>query len=483
MTELVETLKRQVMRERAAREQAETLLEDKSRELYEASRALEKLYKVREAEFQEQRRMADELRQSEAKLRESQSRLSSIMNSIADAVIAIGSDGTIQTYNRAAERIFGYSVTETIGRNISMLLPEPHRSGHDGYLRRYCETLDAKVMGINREVEGQRKDGSLVPLEIAITEMDVAGAQKFVGICRDITRRKQREAEKAELEQELRQAQKMESLGTLAGGIAHEINTPVQYVGDNVRFLQDAFADLNAALLAFRGLASAAKEAGLLAEPLGKADAAAEDADLEYLSEEIPTSITQTLEGVGRISEIVQAIKEFSHPDAKEKSAIDINHAISTTVTVTRNQWKYVADLEESLDGSLPPVPCLPGEFNQVILNLIVNAAHAIEDSLGKDGEEKGHITVTTEKIDPWVEIRVSDSGTGIAQENLRKIFDPFFTTKEPGKGTGQGLAISHSIVTKKHGGSIAVESELGQGTTFVVRLPLGDGNQAEAAA
>lgn len=485
MTELVEALQRQVQRERAARKQAETLLEDKSRELYEASRALEKLYKIREAEFQEQRRMADELRESEARLREGQGRLSSIMNSIADAVIAIGSDGTIQTYNRAAERIFGYSVTETIGRNISMLLPEPYRSEHDGYLQRYCETLDAKVMGINREVEGQRKDGSMVPLEIAITEMDVAGAQMFVGICRDITRRKQRETEKAELEQELRQAQKMESLGTLAGGIAHEINTPVQYVGDNVRFLQDAFSDLNAALQAFQELASTAKDAGLLAEPLGKAEAAAEEADLEYLSDEIPTSIAQTLEGVGRISEIVQAIKEFSHPDAKEKSAIDINHAISTTVTVTRNQWKYVADLKEDLDDSLPLVPVLPGEFNQVILNLVVNAAHAIEDSFGddSDGEQKGCISVATKNADPWVEIRVSDSGTGIAEENLRKIFDPFFTTKEPGKGTGQGLAISHAIVTKKHGGSIAVESELGKGTTFILRLPFGESGEAEVAA
>ena len=192
----------------------------------------------------------------------------------------------------------------------------------------------------------------------------------------------------------------------------------------------------------------------------------------------MPASIDQSLEGIGRISEIVRAIREFSHPDAREKTAIDINHAITTTLTVAKNQIKYVADVETDFDTSLPPVSCHPGELNQVILNLLVNAAHAIE---GAASESKGRITVSTRRVADRVEIRIADSGTGIPEAIRKKIFDPFFTTKEPGKGTGQGLAICHTIITKKHGGTITVDSEPGEGATFVVCLPL-DGSGTSCA-
>lgn len=489
----IDALRAKIKRERKARKEAEALLETKSsalftayQELEQVARKLEGVVVERKQEFEEQRRLAEELKVSEGKLRANQTRLNSIMNSVLDAVISIDSDGTIHTYNRAAERIFGFSVTETIGRNISMLMPEPHRSQHDGYIRRYLEELKSSAIGVLREMEGQRKDGSSFPMELAISEMDLDEAQMFVGICRDISRRRERESEKMALEQELRQSQKMESLGTLAGGIAHEINTPVQYVGDNVRFLQDAYGDLAGLLEAYAVLLGEAEGVEPLSEVVQKVKAAAEEADVDYLLEEIPVSSAQTLEGVGRISEIVRAIKEFSHPDAKEKSAIDLNHAIGTTITVTRNQWKYCAELVEDFDESLPLVPCLPGEFNQVVLNLIVNAAHAIEDhgkALGESDGYTGTITVSTKRCDPWVEIRIGDSGTGIAKENQDRIFDPFFTTKEPGRGTGQGLAIAHNIITKKHGGNLSLESELGKGTTFILRLPLEDITLAEEAA
>ena len=197
-----------------------------------------------------------------------------------------------------------------------------------------------------------------------------------------------------------------------------------------------------------------------------------DQADAAYLLEEIPRAIDQTLEGVGRVAALVNAMKEFSHPDTKEKSLLDLNRAIAGTLTVARNEWKYVAELETDFDPSLPPVSCHPGEFNQVILNLIVNAAHAIGDVARQGGRKMGTIRVQTRKCADWAEIRIEDTGTGIPEKVRSRIFDPFFTTKEIGKGTGQGLAIARSVIVDKHGGSLHFETEEGRGTTFIVRLP-----------
>ena len=195
--------------------------------------------------------------------------------------------------------------------------------------------------------------------------------------------------------------------------------------------------------------------------------------DTGYLMEEIPKAIDQTLEGITRVSTIVSAMKEFSHPDTKEKIPLDLNHAINSTITVARNEWKYVADLETEFDPSLPLISCLPGEFNQVILNLIVNASHAISDVVKKGGPEMGKIKVQTRNCPEWAEILIQDTGTGIPEKARSRIFDPFFTTKAIGKGTGQGLAIARSVIVDKHGGSIHFETEEGKGTTFIIRLPL----------
>jgi signal transduction histidine kinase len=175
-------------------------------------------------------------------------------------------------------------------------------------------------------------------------------------------------------------------------------------------------------------------------------------------------------------------MKEFSHPGTKEKIPLNLNHAIDSTITVARNEWKYVAEVETDFDPLLPLVPCLPGEFNQVILNMIVNAAHAIDDANRKRGQEKGRINIQTLNCPKWAEIRIGDTGLGIPVEIRNRIFDPFFTTKEIGKGTGQGLAIAHSVVVDKHGGSIHFETEEGKGTTFVIRLPLDDKAPASKA-
>ena len=285
-------------------------------------------------------------------------------------------------------------------------------------------------------------------------------------IARDITDRKL-------MESQLTQAQKLESIGQLAAGIAHEINTPTQYIGDNTKFLQDGFGDLCKLIEKYAGLLEACKAGNVSADLIREIEETEKKADLEYLMEEIPRAIEQSLEGVDSVAKIVRAMKEFSHPGTEEKVPIDINKAIESTVTMSKNQWKYVADVVTNFDTSLPLVKCLPSEINQVILNIVVNAAHAIGDVVGKSGDKKGIITISTVQDGNCVVIRIQDTGTGIPELARTKIFDPFFTTKEVGKGTGQGLAISHDIVVKKHGGTITFDTEMGKGTAFNIRLPV----------
>jgi signal transduction histidine kinase len=282
------------------------------------------------------------------------------------------------------------------------------------------------------------------------------------------------------MEVQLRHALKLESIGQLAAGIAHEINTPTQFIGDNARFLQEGFGDLTALLRQYEKLLASAKTEALLPKLVEETEAAVARADLDYLMAEIPKAVAQSLQGVERVTKIVRAMKDFSHPGTDEKTPVDLNKAIESTITVARNEWKYVAEMVAEFDSTLPPVPCLPGEFNQVILNLIVNAAHTIADVVGDGGKGKGTITVSTRRAANWAEIRIRDTGAGIPEKVRDRIFEPFFTTKGVGKGTGQGLAIARSVVVDKHGGTIAFETDTGRGTTFIIRLPM---NPAVAAA
>jgi len=324
-----------------------------------------------------------------------------------------------------------------------------------------------KVDGIkNFECEVFRKDGSKIWISMSVRASRQNGEViRYEGMCEDIT-------ERTLLREQLLQAQKLESVGQLAAGIAHEINTPTQYIGDNVRFLKDAFEDLRKLLTNYERLLSAARSDALSGEMVREVGEILECTDAGYLLEEIPKAIDQTLEGVSRVAALVSAMKEFSHPSGKEKIPLDLNHAIGSTIAVSRNEWKYVAEMETDFDSSLPPVLCLAGEFNQVILNLIVNAAHAVGDVVKKGGPEKGKIKVQTMNRPEWAEIRIQDTGTGIPEQLRARIFDPFFTTKEIGKGTGQGLAIARSVIVDKHGGTIQFESEEGKGTTFIICLP-----------
>jgi len=271
----------------------------------------------------------------------------------------------------------------------------------------------------------------------------------------------------------LLQAQKLQAIGQLAAGIAHEVNTPAQYVTDNVSFLQRAFDKLWRLLEAQSSVVEGVRAGDATPQSLELVDAARASAKLDYLARQVPRAIEQSLAGLGQVSSIVKAMKEFSHPSGTEKQPFDLHDVIESTSIVAKSEWKYVADLDFDFDWTLPPVLLLRNEFSQVLLNLIVNAAHAIAAALPPASADKGKIVISTKAVGQQVEIRVKDSGTGIPEAVRSRIFEPFFTTKEVGKGTGQGLAIAYSVVVDKHAGSISFETKEGHGTTFVIALPL----------
>jgi signal transduction histidine kinase len=276
------------------------------------------------------------------------------------------------------------------------------------------------------------------------------------------------EERQKQLEIELRHAQKLESVGQLAAGIAHEINTPAQFVGDSVAFLADAFRDLRGLLASYREAVATGGTTPSVAQALAEAEATA---DISFIEENGTKAFERALEGLTRITTLVQAMREFAHPDHREQSPADLNRAITNTLAIARNAYKDVAEVETTL-GELPQVNCFVSDVNQVFLNLLVNAAHAVEDVVGHGGR-KGRIHVATRRVGGSVRIDVEDSGCGIPEAVRDRVFEPFFTTKEVGRGSGQGLAIARSIVVDKHGGTLTFTTEVGKGTTFTVTLPI----------
>jgi signal transduction histidine kinase len=282
-------------------------------------------------------------------------------------------------------------------------------------------------------------------------------------------RLEEEKVERERVEAELRLAQRLEAVGQLAAGVAHEINTPIQYISDSVHFLEGAFDDLLPLLSRVQALAPLLRSKGA-PEAAADLEGAWHAADAEFILEQVPSSLRRTLDGIDRVAAIVRAMKAFAHPGSEAKAPADLNEALRTTSVVCRNEYKYVADLELEL-GRLPFVPCQLGELNQVFLNLLVNAAHAIGERVA-GSEERGVIGVKTWCENGAAVVTIADSGSGIPASLRDKIFDPFFTTKPVGKGTGQGLTIARSIVVK-HGGTLTFESEAGRGTVFEIRLPL----------
>ena len=330
---------------------------------------------------------------------------------------------------------------------------------------------------ISLETLHRHKDGHDIPVEVQLQYVTLEEEHgRFVAVVRDISKRKEAESEKEMLQSQMLHSQKLESVGQLAAGIAHEINTPAQFLGTNMEFLGESFDDVESLIKEYQSVVKSVQDGTVDKELLKNLEERIEELDWDYLRDEIPLTIKQSREGVERISKIVRAMKEFSHPGSKDKAPVNINDIINTTITVASNEWKYVAEIETDLAPDLPSVTCLADEMGQVFLNILVNAAHAIADKLGDSPDgEKGHITISSRKEDDWIEICIKDSGKGMPDSVKEHIFDPFFTTKEVGKGTGQGLAIAHSVVTDKHNGTLTCESVEGVGTSFSVRLPVSE--------
>jgi PAS domain S-box-containing protein len=403
-------------------------------------------------------------KKAEDALREAELKYRGIFDSAIIGIFQSSPEGRFLSVNNSMATTYGYDSPEDMIASITNISKQFYV---DPKRRQEFQASMTTIGSVqNFKCEGFRKDGRKVWSAMSVRAIHHNGILvRYEGMSEDVT-------ERILLREQLFQAQKLESVGQLAAGIAHEINTPTQYIGDNVRFLKDAFLDLKNLLANYERLLLAAQDSTLSGDTIHEVAAAVEQADAAYLLDEIPKAIDQTLEGVTRVSTLVSAMKEFSHPGTKDKVLLDLNHAVDSTITVARNEWKYVADLETDLDPTLPLIPCQPGEFNQVILNLIVNAAHAIADVVREGDLKKGNIKIQTKNCLEWAEIRVQDTGSGIPEEVRTRIFDPFFTTKEIGKGTGQGLAIARSVVVDKHGGTIHFETEMGKGTTFIIRLP-----------
>ena len=410
-----------------------------------------------------------ERRSAEGALQESEERARLLFATIPHAAFVFDlATMDFLEVNDAAVLQYGYSRDELLRMKSTEIRSVEEAERLNRYLQK-----DRPNKGAAGQWKHRSKDRRMIDVEIHFHNLDYDGHDACLDIAQDVTERNR-------LEIDLRHAQKLEAVGSLAAGIAHEINTPIQFVGDNIRFLLDAFADLTKLLEQHQRLRDAAANEGAL-RALAKEVAEVEQAaDIGYLLEEIPKAIGQSLDGVSRIATLVQAMKAFAHPDGKEKAATDINEALLSKLTVARNELKYVAEVETELND-LPLVVCNIGEVNQVFLNLLVNAAHAIGEVRKNQGsEEKGLIRVRTSVEENAVVISIADTGSGIPEKIRDKIFDPFFTTKETGKGTGQGLAIARSVVVDRHGGTLTFTSEVNKGTTFYVRLPLDNKRKAE---
>lgn len=435
-------LERRLERERRARAQAEKLLEDKSRELFHSNQKLLAASQILEYQSKE---------------------LNAILDHADISVLLVDDHGLIQRGNAAAAKMFDRNPGELHGTRVDAIMNcSPDVSDLEKPISQEIVTI-------------RKRHGDSFEMELSIVDVAVGDALYSLWLCRDISRRVAAEQNRLRLEHELAQAQRLEALGVMASGIAHEINTPIQYVRDNVQFLDNAINDLQKALSVYQAILELLDcGEAVKASTVASLRKNLVDIDLDFILEEIPDALVHTSEGLEQISKIVGAVKSFSHPGSKTRTPIDINTLLNDVLTVTRNQWKYVAELETSFADDIPEILVFPSELNQVFMNLIVNAAHAIEEA----GRDTGIIRAETSLENSYVRLCIKDNGCGIPEENSVKIFEPFFTTKEVGKGTGQGLSFCHQIITQRHGGKISVKSEVDRYTTFTIHLPVSRSEQ-----
>ncbi|MEA2104703.1 MAG: PAS domain S-box protein [Candidatus Cloacimonadota bacterium] len=412
---------------------------------------------------------------AEESLRESEQKYRTLTNNINVGVYrsSIGALGKHLEVNRSMLDIFGFDSKQEFLELKNKELYEDQQKQ-----KWICDKILKNGFVKNEECNFIKKDGSpFIGSVSAVLVRDRNNEPEyFDGILEDVTDRKY-------MEMQLRTTQKLEAVGQLAAGISHEINSPVQYLGYNMVLFHESFNSL------FDIISKAKEQIPLLAnESIAKNDkeqiirkliGLLKSEELEQILADVPEALKFSEDGIKRVTQIVKAMREFVHPGQSEKTKIDLNNAITNTVEISRNEWKYTATIETNLDPDLPLVSCVPGEINQVFLNVILNASQAIKKKVGNGNDQKGVIIISTSyKNDAndksgWVEIKISDNGCGIPKESRQKIFNLFYTTKEVGVGTGQGLAISYNVIVKKHKGNIDFETEVDEGTTFTINLPV----------
>jgi PAS domain S-box-containing protein len=399
-------------------------------------------------------------KQAEAALDASRARYRALVEHLPMAIFSWAVQGDEVVYvSPQIEAIFGYPAEDWVGGSalFERLL---HPDDRERVLAAFRHSA-ATGAPVDQEFQMRSRGRVLTIGAHATVVLDDAGRPLYMqGFLQDIS-------EQRRLEEQLRLAQKLESIGQLAAGIAHEINTPVQFIGNTVGFVQGAAEDL----LALVDAQDAVVAGDADADALARLDEAREIADVEYLRERLPAAFDRTADGIRRVADIVRAMRDFAHPPTADKAPQDLNAALRNTLVVATSEYKYVAELETDF-GDLPPVVCNGGDINQVFLNLIVNAAHAIEES-SPGNEARGAIRIRTRGEGDHVLISIADTGCGIPADVADRVFDPFFTTKEVGRGTGQGLAIARTLVVERHGGTLTFETVSGEGTTFHIRLPI----------
>jgi len=386
-----------------------------------------------------------------------------IIEHMANGLLVIQSSGTAVLANTAIRKMFAYSEMKKDSCTLKTLIP-----GFD-YQKLLDDSLleSPKILNNLITLEGVKFNGDVFPIEARFSTMPVLVGTEAIFYCivSDLT-------SKVELEVQLRQAQKLESMGQLAAGIAHEINTPTQFVADNTTFLKEAFEGCLKVLNESKTLTDNALT-DVNEEQWSQLKKSMDESDLAFLTEEVPAAFEQSIEGLQRISSIVKAMKSFSHPSKGNAESANLSELLDTTITVARNEWRYIAELTTDFDENLPSILCIRDELSQVFLNIIVNATHAIEDRCAKSEKTSGTIHIETREENGNAKIIISDDGGGMKPDVLKRMFDPFFTTKEVGKGTGQGLNMAYSVITDKHKGVIKADSTLGQGTKFIIELPI----------
>lgn len=446
INEMLQSLEAADYRLRHSRDELEKLIENRTAELVQVN--LDLKHEITEHEL------------GRKALSEAYNEIHLIISSISSIMIGVDNNGMVTLWNDVASKLLSLSSDDVVGLDFFAL---PINWNREKIAQEAAECVKSNKNIRMADILLRHQTDGIRILGITLTPLFLKDKEHpgFLLIGADITERRL-------LEDQVGRSNKLEAIGQLAAGVAHEINTPTQLVGSNLRFLGQQLDTILGWLDKLHQQKDAAKTESKIPSLIMGSEKDVTLAQLEYFKQEAPKAIEQSLEGIDRISHIVTAMRFFTHPGSENKEIADLNQIIQNAISLSRNEWKIIAEIKTDLDPNLPGVECLPIELSQVVLNIIINAIHAIQDS----GEEKGQIVIVSRQAGELIEVSITDNGTGIPKEIQSKIFDPFFTTKDIGRGTGQGLAIAYTVIVKKHGGTLEFESETGKGTTFIISLP-----------